>query len=137
MTQDWETLINEYRVEPPEGKSILDVVPYLLGFFLLIFPFVRPLAVPMALFSLFYFAAVFLFLAISDTAKSLLPSSKRAWKRLTRELVVLINLGKSHMDQVSRSLRYALAFRSARALWEMLFFSSGVASEKVFPNSNE
>lgn len=110
MAEEYEALISAYRVVPKPSKwGVFEAFPYLAGGFLLVVPFFRVLSIPWAVFTLSYFAIVFVSLTIGDFSPSMLSRAK------------------AHVVLLKSVLRYSLAGRSARALWETVFFSSGDA----------
>lgn len=142
---DYDALISEYRsLAPATAKDrLVNWLAYALGFFLLMAPFLRGFALPMAVVSLLYFFSVFFGLLVLDFGK---VASKRL-RILTTEIVPAvckrfeIPFVRKYLTfwfQLSQSFRRnALAWRRALALWETRFFSVSPASPNVFPSSAE
>lgn len=141
MSAKYDELIAQYRVKSPSRESFVNVVAYVLGFYLLIFPFIKPLVVPMAVFTLAYFGFVFSSLAVWDLAKLVHHKLQKvsftlsSYSQAVLELLDIQN--KSYFVSWRRSIRNTLAFSRARALWDTLFFSLSVASPKGLLSSVE
>lgn len=136
---DYDRLIDDYRVSVPTSGRFVNGIAYTLGGFLLLAPFIRGVALPMAVFSLGYFFSVFLTLLIIDVGKVvslrlqkfvglqvLLPLERFSQRMLVFQTVVVESLHRN-----------ALAWRRALALWETRFFSVSPASPNVLPSSAE
>ena len=141
MTDEYDALITEYRAELPTKTRLIDAAAYVLGFTLLIAPFIRALAVPLAVLSLSYFAFVFISLAVWDLTASLRRTLTQVMLQLLAQLHQATEVGltawRFYLDAWERIRKNLLAFASARALWDRLFFSLRVARPKVFFNSVE
>lgn len=141
MTDDYEALISQYRSKSSRQGRFIDVAAYILGFCLVIAPFIRPLAVPMAVFSLVYFGFVFSSLVVWDLTKIVRQRLQNIRYRLSACLQTglesLDKQNKFYLEAWERFFRNALALVKTRALWETLFFSPSIAKAKGFFNSAE
>src|SRR3990170_6780603 len=141
--QDFDALISEYRVAVPVTTTgwLVNRLAYSLGLVLLMAPFIRGLALPMAVFSLLYFFSVFLTLLAVDVGKI---ASRRLRMLATQiipgrlPLLPLVRRFPGVWIQLWESfLRSGLALRRALALWETRFFSASSTSPNVFFSSPE
>jgi hypothetical protein len=117
-----QALIAAYRVDlSANSKSIFSGLPYAAGALLLIAPLVPGLALPMAVLSLGYFLTVFMLLAMRDLSRAVLPGLEKSVSQLKSNLFARTQ--NAYCESVN-FLRYVIALRKARALWETRFFSS-------------
>ncbi len=134
---EFDAIVADYSVATKKRHSIVNYLAYLSGIFLLLAPFIKGFAVPMAVFSLSYFAFVFVALTINDVRMVI-------FKRFGGSLFEFRQFMQFGVREIfyfvvswRRFIRNTLAFRRARARWETWFFSSRVTSPNVLARSLE
>ncbi len=140
---DYDRLIDDYRVSLPTKNWLGEWVPYGLGFFLLIAPFIRELVLPMAIFSLLYFFFVFLSLLAIDVGRVIFVRSQmfiraqifETFERLVISFTAQLLAFQALLSESFR--RNSLALQRALARWETRVFSKGLAWANVFLSSFE